>query len=549
MKIRFSIIVLVWIIIYTNTLFSQSVQWVKQIGAKGYCLKTDANANFYITGSFENTVIFDTVSITSRGLEDIYVSKYSPNGHLIWVKTAGGEWYDEGFSLALNSEGENVYVTGFMKDATFEDKIVTGYPFFIANYNSSGNLNWAQSLNTSGGGGASSIAVDSRGDLYLTGSAYGLMLPDSLGFINSDYFIIKFDKSGILKWIKGTYYCSNSLAVQPAQAGITCDINSNVYVAGSIQSEEIKFDSTHILSPEGILNLFVVKYDSNGNVLLAIQSKGSGEAYPISIAIDTASNIYLTGCFEGSAKFGDIDLESVGSFDIFTIKYDKTGNVMWVRQAGSTNYDSGRNIRVDNEGNVYVIGINSLSAGFNGSILAKGGAFLAKYNKDGDLIYVKSVFHVEDNIMVSGNNFTVNDFALVGNEDFLVTGFFNETVYFDSVQKAGIGGGNIFVAKVIYNTTEVERNNPIPSSIELYQNYPNPFNPTTSISFELPIAQYTTLKIFDLVGREIAMLVSEKLLAGKHSYQWSANNLSSGVYFYRLQSGNYNETKKLLLLR
>ena len=548
MKIRVSIIVLVWIF-FSNTLFSQSVQWVKQIGAKGYCIKTDKNGNFYITGSFENTVQFDDVSITSRGMTDIYVSKYSPDGNLIWVKTAGGELYDEGFSLATNPTGDNLYVTGFMDDAVFKDTVVNGYPFFIANYDLSGNLIWAQSLRTYGGGGATSITTDSQDHMYLTGSAYGLIISPDLGFSNSSFFIIKYDKTGNKLWIKGTSPTFNNIAVQPAHQGITCDINNNVYVAGAIQSEKIEFDSTHILIPEGLLNLFVVKYDPSGKVIFAIQSKGPGQAYPLSIAVDTSGNIYLTGCFEGSAIFGNITLNSLGSFDIFTVKYDKNGEFVWVRQAGSTQYDSGRNIKVDNDGNVYVIGINSLSAGFNGNVINKGGAFLAKYDRDGNLIYVKSIFHVNDNIMVSGNNFTVNDFALIGSKDILVTGFINETVYFDSLQVTDPGKGNLFVAKIMDKTTSVGHNDPIPSSMRLYQNYPNPFNPSTFISFELSIEHYTTLKIYDLLGREITTLVSEKLQAGKYRYQWGAKDLPSGVYFYRLQSGYYNETRKLLLVK
>jgi hypothetical protein len=551
MKIRVSIIVLVWIF-FSNTLFSQSVQWVKQIGAKGYCIKTDKNGNFYITGSFENTVQFDDVSITSRGMTDIYVLKYSPDGKLIWVKTAGGELYDLGFSLATNPTGDNLYVTGFMNDAVFKDTVVNGYPFFIANYDLSGNVIWVQSLSTYRGGGtsgASSITTDSQDHLYLTGSAYGLIIPPDSGFGNSTFFIIKYDKSGNKLWIKGTSPTSNGLAVQPAQQGITCDINNNVYVAGAIQTNKIEFDANHILIPEGLLNLFVVKYDPSGKVILAIQSKGPGQAYPLSIAVDTSSNIYLTGCFEGSVIFGNITLNSFGSFDIFTVKYDKNGELLWVRQAGSTQYDSGRNIKVDNNGNVYVIGINSLSAGFNGNIINKGGAFLAKYDTDGNLIYAKNIFHVNDNIMVSGNNFTVNDFALIGDKDFLVIGFINETVYFDSLQITAPGIGNLFIAKIMDNTMGVVRKDPIPTSMRLFQNYPNPFNPATSISFELSTEHYTTLKIYDLLGREVTTLVSEKLPAGKYRYQWSAKDLPSGVYFYRLQSCYYNETKKLLLVK
>jgi endoglucanase len=89
----------------------------------------------------------------------------------------------------------------------------------------------------------------------------------------------------------------------------------------------------------------------------------------------------------------------------------------------------------------------------------------------------------------------------------------------------------------------------ISNNFNLLQNYPNPFNPTTTIAFHLPIKSYTSLKIFDIVGREAATLVSKELSAGDHSIQWNTGHLSSGVYFYRLQSGSFAETKKLVLLK
>jgi hypothetical protein len=83
----------------------------------------------------------------------------------------------------------------------------------------------------------------------------------------------------------------------------------------------------------------------------------------------------------------------------------------------------------------------------------------------------------------------------------------------------------------------------------LNQNYSNLFNPSTVISFSSPLKSFITLKIFDLTGKEITTLVNEELAAGKYNCQWNASNLSSGVYFYRLQSGSFLETKKLVLLR
>ncbi|MGD0337222.1 MAG: T9SS type A sorting domain-containing protein [Bacteroidota bacterium] len=88
-----------------------------------------------------------------------------------------------------------------------------------------------------------------------------------------------------------------------------------------------------------------------------------------------------------------------------------------------------------------------------------------------------------------------------------------------------------------------------PEYFQLYQNYPNPFNPSTNISFSLPSKSFVTLKIFDIMGRELYTIVSEELSAGNYSRQWNTATISSGIYFYRLQAGKFTETKKLILMR
>lgn len=88
-----------------------------------------------------------------------------------------------------------------------------------------------------------------------------------------------------------------------------------------------------------------------------------------------------------------------------------------------------------------------------------------------------------------------------------------------------------------------------PATFSLRQNYPNPFNPSTSIIFTLPSKSFVTLKVFDLIGRGIATIVSQELSAGTYSRQWNAVNMSNGIYFYQLQADTYTETKKLVLLR
>ncbi len=84
---------------------------------------------------------------------------------------------------------------------------------------------------------------------------------------------------------------------------------------------------------------------------------------------------------------------------------------------------------------------------------------------------------------------------------------------------------------------------------KLDQNYPNPFNPLTTISFTLPAKSFVTLKVFDMRGREVSVLLGEELAPGSYSRKWNAGGLPSGVYFYRLQAGTLSETRKLILLQ
>ncbi len=87
------------------------------------------------------------------------------------------------------------------------------------------------------------------------------------------------------------------------------------------------------------------------------------------------------------------------------------------------------------------------------------------------------------------------------------------------------------------------------NSFILYQNYPNPFNPSTTISFTLPKKEFVKLIIYDILGKEIITLINEELPSGSHQIVWNPKKLSSGIYFYRLQSGKYSETRKMNLLK
>ncbi len=97
--------------------------------------------------------------------------------------------------------------------------------------------------------------------------------------------------------------------------------------------------------------------------------------------------------------------------------------------------------------------------------------------------------------------------------------------------------------------TDVDEITELPITFNLEQNYPNPFNPSTTIKFALPSEQNVSIKVFDAIGREVETLISERLTAGYHNVIWNADRFASGVYYYRIQAGEFVSTKKLMLLK
>lgn len=112
---------------------------------------------------------------------------------------------------------------------------------------------------------------------------------------------------------------------------------------------------------------------------------------------------------------------------------------------------------------------------------------------------------------------------------------------------AGTSGSGIWRRPLSQMTIVEGMNNPLPSQYSLQQNYPNPFNPSTTIRFSLREAGYAKLQIFNTLGQEVAILISRELQAGSHNVQWNPSSIPSGIYFYRLQAGQFTESKKLIL--
>ncbi|MCZ7615276.1 MAG: T9SS type A sorting domain-containing protein [Ignavibacteriaceae bacterium] len=108
-------------------------------------------------------------------------------------------------------------------------------------------------------------------------------------------------------------------------------------------------------------------------------------------------------------------------------------------------------------------------------------------------------------------------------------------------------GAKIYKRTFVVSVEELDSE--IPVDYKLEQNFPNPFNPTTTIQFSIPELSFVKIEVFNTLGEKVTTLVSEELFAGNYKYEWIAENLPSGIYFYKMKADSYEQTKKLVLLK
>jgi hypothetical protein len=202
------------------------------------------------------------------------------------------------------------------------------------------------------------------------------------------------------------------------------DKNGNVLVTGLFKSNTIKFGTITLINKNTNTSsdIFVVKYDPAGNVLWAKSAGSSDNDEAHGIATDNNGNVYITGWFFSQPiSFGSITVPCVHTEDVFLAKYDSNGNVVWAKGAGGNSYDESNSVAVDNSGNVFITGFSSSTTfTFSTGISTGPGIFVAKYDNAGTALWAKvqtafsgAYFGGEGNSIVadlSGNVFVTGDF-------------------------------------------------------------------------------------------------------------------------------------------
>jgi len=534
MKRIISIILTLLLFSTWTTPYAQSNLWAIKAGGidydSGRDVATDAAGNSYMTGVH-----------TSK----FSVAKYDASGNVVWARNSdvGLGSVAVGNGVAVDNGG-NSYLIGHFFDYVRFGQIRLNAAgesdILVAKYDPKGSLLWAISAGGVKKEESEGIAVDHAGNCYVTGFFYGSMRFGEFFLTSSgqnDMFLAKIDSDGNVIWAKsaGGQDYGGGLAIATDKSG-------DIYVSGYF-SGDFYFGNVRLVSAGGS-DIFLAKFDTDGNLKWAKRNGGTGWEGGYGVAADEAGNVYVTGGFQSTAMFDSLKLISAGGSDIFLAKYDWHGNVLWaVSGASIQDFEFGYDASVDTAGNIYITGCFKNTVRFDSVLLIGAGdydAFIAKYDSTGNLIWATRAGGPTGDYGYG--------IAVDRSDNIYVSGQFTATASFGTLQLTSSGQADMFLTKISPLPVKIT-DKQLPLGFALSQNYPNPFNPSTTISFELPERSEVSLQVFNALGEMVHQLAKGTSDAGRHSVTFNATNFPSGVYFYRLQAGEFVQTQKMVLIR
>jgi len=507
---------------------NESFVWGKTFSSSGDATSKsiikDNFGNLYITGSFKNSISFGTITLTSKGKEDIYVTKLDADGNAIWAKSFGGSGSDEGSVLLQNQEGQLYLGGNFEESMTLGNDTFTssGYQdIFVAKLSETGNVMWGRS-----GGG---LYYDTISDMYLDSSNNVVIGARFLGNIvfnnisltskgDYDFFVAKMNPSGEINWAKSYGGEGDDYA-----RSLTLDEQNNIYVTGYIGGKTTFGSVTY--SVNGISDIFVLKMDQSGNIIWSKKTGGVGYDEGTKIIKDKNGQIYFAGYFAGTAVFGNQTLTSAGVPDVFISRIDKDGNFLWTVRAGGANVDIPRSMVSTDSGYLFVGGIFTDIATFGAFTLTGVGNyssnFVTKLNAtNGEFLWADAI---------RGSRVTSGGMMLNDNNLYLNGDFIGQTTFGPSISLSGSASTNIFIIKIKVQLLNTEEDS------DYFKVVPNPTKNVINIVSKDAIK---SMIVKDQNNRMVLGVYDKKSI--------DLGKLENGIYYLIITTGQEKIVRKII---
>ncbi len=574
MKFYYSLLIFFLNILF---LYSQSVQatltWAQSFGSNGHDqglnLCIDQQGYTYLGGYFREQVNFNPKFIRwqakSNGSEDIFINKYDQDGRMQWAATFGGKFPDRCMASAVDEMG-NVFITGFFRDTViFSTSLINGIKIglraneaFIAKLNTNGELLWVKTIHSSNDEQGRTIAVDKLGNVYASGifqestNFEGAPELNLNGYKLYDIWITKLNSEGDFLWsrlITGSAEetVSSMIATSKGEIVLTGSFSDQIIVSPGLKG--ITLSQTSIYN-----DMYIVKFDTNGELIWAKAIRGDNAVTSMLSTVDNLDQLYFTGFFRSKVDFDPSDkqynLTAPGvTGDVFVLKLNSNGELIWVKQMGGPNHDVGLGITVDRNYNVLTTGCFQNEADFdpgNGQFilnaccdLNNNDIFITKLDINGNFVWA-SGFHGE------GEDIGFDIVTDTINSRIYSTGLFSKTVDFDPMSDSFNLSSNGFTDIYLDAMDEVLIHTKNPTLSEDFQIIPNPAS--TILELHLSNLDVQKIELFNYQGRLLDIKnvsINEKM---HQIVKFSdINKYSSGIYFIKVNYKNKTITKKLII--
>ncbi|MCD4665916.1 MAG: T9SS type A sorting domain-containing protein, partial [Bacteroidales bacterium] len=344
-------------------------------------------------------------------------------------------------------------------------------------------------------------------------------------------FVAKYTTNGDFVWVKyipGTHHINRGHSI--AVTG-----KDNIFISGKFEGD-LYFENDTLTS-FGAFDAFHFMLDSDGNTLWANNAGSTmdDKPTPSGIAIDDNDNIYLTGFFQDAADFNGTQITSNGSWDIYLVKYNPDGNLVWVRNDGGEENERAYGIAL-NENKMFIAGFMYGNSVYNNEVTltsyGERDLFVASYDTDGN-------FYWAENHGGPGDEWAFQ--ITSDNQDgYYITGLHNDNAVFGDTTLSTGQYMNLFLAKFTDSTLITQQEDVISFQNQTFV-YPNPSKGIINIPGKLQSSDYLYIRVFDLTGK---LIFSDKIYSNDRI---DLRHLDSGIYFLEIRNKEINMIEKLIL--